>query len=1005
MQWLRYLLCLLFIFIMFPAYAGDNDTRFYRPENDGYFEKSDAEGLSPIILDLAISLYKSERLAQALRQFNIVLALHPGDKTALKYVKIIKKRLGEPEEEAVAEQERLLITESLDKEEKETTAEEEAATQELPLSSDKAGLYKEEFISKQIDGMMLYDEPARKPAKEKPAAKEKPVPKKKVTAKAKTTAKKKPAAKTKKTAKAKETAKEKVTTTTGIPKILILNPKTKKPAFSLEVEQNEIISIKGEKITRFLLTQPDVISIEKSTDVLFITGKNIGKTYLHIWDSQQRWTVEFKTIPKKQKGFGAEDEDKYAEERAKELKIRYAMITNYNKTVNHSSTVMPRYRYRSFQHILESATPLETPNGDFGFSVSVNSLPEKTEMNYASLRWLNGKIGTFDKINLQAIDFRPERTDLAFSKADLRGVQVSAPLADNKLRTNFFWGEELGLRFGGFIPTGIEFKKQQIYYSGLNLDYLAEQEHVYSLSAYKTWGKDRAPGQNEYAYDLKAHYDFDKLKLIPELAFDTENYASNLIIDYTLPSLKVITELRNISKDFQAVSGKDYRAGQKGVLVDASYRPSEKIIFSNKIDFFSDDLYPNPDLPDRWNKEVSLGSLWSPLRLIEIQGDYNYRNYMGKNFPTISQGTGVGMRYKLPIERRVNLYLNYNRNRNRYIRTPILDYLSNKITAGSIIGLFPSIYGFVEKETNRITQLSNSESATPKALQTGLEWSAQLYDTGIYQLLRFTYRDEEDTASPFSFMVGEDYIEGYGETVYAPTPNFNFGLTVRAKNIRTEAAPVGKRFEAEILAGLNYLFNTHFRIDPVGTIEGYVFQDENLDGIKQPDEPAIPGVELRIVGKRIQSTNRSGAYKFMNVKAKKVYISINPTTIPTGFILTGPAIREAIIFNKDKTILNFGVSSRTEIQGVVFEDTDGDYKFGLHDKGVAGVALVFEDGSRMFTDSYGGFSKRVNPGKYRIKLDLASIPEDYMPMVPIFADFELAEGQSLNYTVPLLKFK
>ncbi|MDD5702435.1 MAG: pilus assembly protein N-terminal domain-containing protein [Dehalococcoidales bacterium] len=965
---IRFLLCLVVTFMVFPAYAGNNGEGLYNPEKDGYYEQADSEGLSPIILNLAISLYKSERFEQAKRQFEIVLTLRPGDKTALKYLALIKKRLGETEEKVTEEETA-----------EEETAEEETAKEELPLTSNEAGLKQEEFVGKQIDSMMQqYDEPAKPPVK----TKEIPEPKEK--------------------SQTKETAK--ATPSTKIPKVLILNAKTKKPTFSLEIEQNEIITVKGNKLKRILLTQPDIVSIEKDTDVLYISGRNIGKTYLHIWDAQQRWTIEFKTIAKKQQGFGNEDIEKYAEERAKELKVRYTLVTNYSKTVNDSPAV-PYFRYRSFQHILESATPLETPNGNYGFSASVNSLPEKTEMNYASVRWLNGQLGPLENINLQAIDFRPEMADLAFNKADLRGIQISNSLADNKLRSRFFWGEEQVLRFGGFVPAGLEYKKQQIFYGGVGMDYLAGEDQVYSLAAYQGGGKDRAADQHKNAYDLKALYKFDKLKLIPEIAFDTETYASNIRIDYDLPTLKMITELRNISKDFQAISGKDYRAGQKGVLVDVYYRPSEKILLTNKIDVFSDGLYPNPDLPGRWNKELSLGYTWAPVSLIEAQGDYNYRNYMGKNFPTITQSTGLGVRYKFPTERRINFYMYYNRNRNRYIKTPALDYLSNKITGGSLFYLLPSLYCFLEKEINHITLLSTSESALPKAVQTGIEWSSQVYNTAFYHSLRLTYRDEQNTNSPLSFLVGEDYIEGYGEISFAPTPYFNFGLNARVRDIRPEATPSEKRFETEILAGVNYLFNTHLRFDPVGTVEGYVFEDLNLDGIKQADEPAMPGIELRIVNKRIQSTGRTGAYKFMNVKAKKVYISVNTATIPEGFILTGPPIREAVIVNNNTTVLNFGVSSRTEIRGAVFEDTDGDYKFGLHDKGVPRVALILEDGSKIYTDAYGSFSIRLQPGKYRIKLDLLSIPEQYIPMVPVFSDFELSEGQSLNYAIPLLKFK
>ncbi len=54
---------------------------------------------------------------------------------------------------------------------------------------------------------------------------------------------------------------------------------------------------------------------------------------------------------------------------------------------------------------------------------------------------------------------------------------------------------------------------------------------------------------------------------------------------------------------------------------------------------------------------------------------------------------------------------------------------------------------------NRITLLTNTDSAVPKALQTGIEWSTQISDSAFYQSLRFTYRDEQDTASPLSLYI------------------------------------------------------------------------------------------------------------------------------------------------------------------------------------------------------------------------------------------------------------
>lgn len=938
MSFILYLWCLVFTFMAFPACAGDEDSRFDQRGKEFFYEQSVSDEVVQIIRDLGIILYKKGRFDQAQERFNMVLTINPQDKIALKYSKLIQKRM--------------------------ETTEESVSAEELPTNTNSAGLSKEEFIRKQVESMVLIHKPIPPPA---------------------------------------ETVE--ISQNISFPKIFILDKKTKKSAFTLEIEQNEIIAIKGKTISRFLFTHPDVVSVDQNADVLYITGKNAGKTYLHIWDAQQRWTVEFKIIPLKQKGPDFAEDLRLAEERAKELRVRYSLLSNYSETKNPLSKTLPFIRYRSFKHLIETANPLETPSGDFGFSFSVNSLSEKTEVNCASLSLHNGKIGRFDKFDLQVFDFRPAGTDLAFSKPDLRGVQMASPIFENKLSYRVFWGREIGSGFGGFAPPGLSPEKTHIYFSGLSVDYRTEKEQNYILSAYKGWGKDRSPEQNKYAYDLKALYEFKKLKLVPEIAFDTKTCASTITVNYGRPSLQLITELRYIYRDFQAITGRDYRAGQKGVLVDVHCRPSDKFIFASQIDIFRDGLFPNPDFPDRWNREMSFGSFWAANSFIEAIGDYNYKSNLGKNFPTVTQATGLGLRYKFPTERKINLYLNYNLSRNRYIRTSILDYRNNRITAGSRFSLLNNMHYFLEKEFNWVKALSTNESSIPKVLQTGIEWSGQISDSSFFQTTRFTYRDEDNTNSPFSFLVGEDYIEGYGEVAYSPTPYFNVGLNARVRNIRTETIPAAKRLETEFYLSMNYLWNTHVRLDPVGTVEGYVFKDLNVDGVRQQNEPAIQGVQLWLGKNRTQRTAESGAYKFTKVKAKKTYVTIDTSTIPDGFIVTGPITQEAVILHKGKTVVSFGVSSRTEIHGAVFEDVQGDMKFSRDDKGMQGVALVLSDGTNIFTDSYGVFSKRLPPGKYRMRIDIESIPELYLPMVPVFYDFELLEGQSLNYDVPLRKIQ
>jgi hypothetical protein len=45
----------------------------------------------------------------------------------------------------------------------------------------------------------------------------------------------------------------------------------------------------------------------------------------------------------------------------------------------------------------------------------------------------------------------------------------------------------------------------------------------------------------------------------------------------------------------------------------------------------------------------------------------------------------------------------------------------------------------------------------------------------------------------------------------------------------------------------------------------------------------------------------------------------------------------------------------------------------------------------------------VGLGTHRLTLDLKTVPAIYIPTVPIFIDFELSEGESFNYNIPLKK--
>ncbi|MFC1658876.1 SdrD B-like domain-containing protein, partial [Candidatus Omnitrophota bacterium] len=342
----------------------------------------------------------------------------------------------------------------------------------------------------------------------------------------------------------------------------------------------------------------------------------------------------------------------------------------------------------------------------------------------------------------------------------------------------------------------------------------------------------------------------------------------------------------------------------------------------------------------------------------------------------------------------------------KYYSSPSGNYISDKLTSGLRFSLIGDLYYYINKEVNWISARYTGESVSSHALNTGLDWHGQIFKSPLWGTLRLMYRDEEDAASPFSFLAGEDYIEGYAELSYRPKPDLEAFLSARVRNVWAENPDTTKRIEANFYAGMRYLWDTGVCWESIGTVEGYVFKDINGDGLMEIGEIPVQGVEIWLGKNKSDITDEQGYYLFENVKARKAYVNINTSTIPYGFLLTGPATQEVAISHHQSSRADFGITSRTEIIGVVFYDTNGDGKFGSEDHGIKGVILILDDGSTAeTTDSGRYYFRKLSVGERTVTMDLDSLPAEYLPAVPIFRNVELFEGTSYNFSIPLKKIK
>ena len=139
------------------------------------------------------------------------------------------------------------------------------------------------------------------------------------------------------------------------------------------------------------------------------------------------------------------------------------------------------------------------------------------------------------------------------------------------------------------------------------------------------------------------------------------------------------------------------------------------------------------------------------------------------------------------------------------------------------------------------------------------------------------------------------------------------------------------------------------------------------------------------------------------MRGTKANISIDTATLPGGYVVTVPVMQETTIANLGVRRVDFGIISRCEMSGFIFEDTNNDGEFNPKtDKPVRGVILKLEDGRNALSDANGRYSMiNLSPGPHTVTVDLKSVPVYYLPKIAVSKKITLFEGVEYFYNVPL----
>ncbi|MBM4458783.1 MAG: hypothetical protein FJ011_13610, partial [Chloroflexi bacterium] len=168
--------------------------------------------------------------------------------------------------------------------------------------------------------------------------------------------------------------------------------------------------------------------------------------------------------------------------------------------------------------------------------------------------------------------------------------------------------------------------------------------------------------------------------------------------------------------------------------------------------------------------------------------------------------------------------------------------------------------------------------------------------------------------------------------------------------------------------------STSFGDQQAGTVSGVVFHDLNGNGTQDAAEPGLGGVTVELIGAtttRTTTTAGNGVFIFSDVAAAAYAVR---ETNPDGWASVTPDVVSVSVAPGGSATANFGDWPVGMIQGVAFDDRDGDGTQDEREPGLAGVIVSLRQDSVLVvsTTTAGGGSysfANVAPGRYQVCAD------------------------------------
>ena len=181
-----------------------------------------------------------------------------------------------------------------------------------------------------------------------------------------------------------------------------------------------------------------------------------------------------------------------------------------------------------------------------------------------------------------------------------------------------------------------------------------------------------------------------------------------------------------------------------------------------------------------------------------------------------------------------------------------------------------------------------------------------------------------------------------------------------------------------------------------GVLAGRVFLERNRDGVRQDDEPGVPGVRVQVIGTRLGlNTARDGHFNIQNIKQGLYAVTVSRQSLPLGYLVSEATKPRVTVGNGRRTEVEIPLILSGQVRGAVFVDENGNGEPDAGERRLEGQWLQLKSLTTgatrdIHSASFGQYGfESVDPGEYELSASISGTPISQTVLVDAASPFAI----------------